>query len=1200
VKTCHVFLSHRHIDRGLADVLRSWLEALPGASCTVFQSSDPEVLPAGADWRKQVEDNVRASDLVIALFGKTGGEAKWDHINWECSESLALGKPVIPLCHSGIEATDLHDRLRPFVALRLEGAGFGNDFVNSLVSRVPGLDVTAVDVDFLERALRQALQLLPIETLNLSLPRMDLAGYRGLKQGFPPSILLHPHFALVDFAGRSTELDELNAFASDEAPFLWKVLCGEAGTGKTRLGMEFCRSIRDEGWNAGFLDEDELAAFVNSGRCDGWKPNRPTCIAVDYAASKVELLRHLLRYAADLGDRARRQGDAVPLRVLLLERHADWDQGWLHELVSKAATRQVLKLAWHPSLVLGRPPHMGDEGQAGYVRRILECASQAWGRVADKPVPPLRELTDLELRLLQTHTLGRPLYLQMAALHACEIGSFDDVFRWDRSQLLRAAVERELAYVERANDPDLHELVLWAAAVLCLTGPSVAYQPSWRGRLRDRIDETGNTRIQPRHVNDALTTIFDVTGSSRRRPIEPDLVAEAFVVHVLRHGPSSPTALLSDALDLGGAESWRSILRLVQDLHGLPAHEDIDSWLEPLVRDRPREELTQLAKFLPERTVSLRHLAIELYRELLDGDGSSGGSREDALERARWQSKLALHLDRANRHQRAVVEARQAVSAWERLSGEHVTASDGRAYALYVLGNCLDSAEEQQESLDVSRMAVDLRRRLLPGYRAELAKCLNNLGLRLRSGDPGGARRALDEAVDLWRSLTRTDPSEHAPELARSLNNLASLLHGLGEPAAALEAIQESTRIREEFAARDPDTNGADLLFSLFTHVKILTERGRVEEAREIVHRYETVARELGSRDGYLLVRELATLARLLEWTNDHERALRAACDRVDLAGALDSRDASTPRLDLGKALLSRGELLGRMNEPDKALRDVSKAIETLEGSEARDPVSVQPILAKCWLAMMNLRSSEPDGWREAAMKVIDVGKSLSTLVSEFFRADRGDEAVMVAREAVAVMEQLATRASGEVITAQLALACNNRAYVLHRLGRNEEGLAAARRSCELLRALIGDVTKRDGRTSPDVAERSGESHETLAAILLARGETALARAAIELSIGFYDQLVEQASTDRLRIRRAECMLTSAEIAAAMNDKSVAGPTFKKAIEAMSQSTDPPSRESRVRAREVAVRIRDLRGEMDEESIRIAEQVLSMELPRQQ
>ena len=54
---------------------------------------------------------------------------------------------------------------------------------------------------------------------------------------------------------------------------------------------------------------------------------------------------------------------------------------------------------------------------------------------------------------------------------------------------------------------------------------------------------------------------------------------------------------------------------------------------------------------------------------------------------------------------------------------------------------------------------------------------------------------AAEEAVRLYRALAKARPDAFTPDLAMSLNNLASFLSDLGRREAALEVAEEAVRL---------------------------------------------------------------------------------------------------------------------------------------------------------------------------------------------------------------------------------------------------------------------------------------------------------------------------------------------------------------------------------------------------------------------
>jgi hypothetical protein len=79
-----------------------------------------------------------------------------------------------------------------------------------------------------------------------------------LHTGLSPSQLLKAEEALIPFApGRGIFLQTQMAWATNQThPICIRLLTGEGGVGKTRLALEMCKRLMDDGWAAGFLKSD--------------------------------------------------------------------------------------------------------------------------------------------------------------------------------------------------------------------------------------------------------------------------------------------------------------------------------------------------------------------------------------------------------------------------------------------------------------------------------------------------------------------------------------------------------------------------------------------------------------------------------------------------------------------------------------------------------------------------------------------------------------------------------------------------------------------------------------------------------------------------------------------------------------------------------------------------------------------------------
>jgi nucleoside 2-deoxyribosyltransferase len=97
-------------------------------------SSDIANLPAGATWREEIKKQLSNCKLLIVLFSPDTIGRHWLH--FEVGEAWALGRPVIPVCHSGMQSNELPDQFNGFNALQLIDPRFGNKFVESIAQHI--------------------------------------------------------------------------------------------------------------------------------------------------------------------------------------------------------------------------------------------------------------------------------------------------------------------------------------------------------------------------------------------------------------------------------------------------------------------------------------------------------------------------------------------------------------------------------------------------------------------------------------------------------------------------------------------------------------------------------------------------------------------------------------------------------------------------------------------------------------------------------------------------------------------------------------------------------------------------------------------------------------------------------------------------------------------------------------------------------
>jgi tetratricopeptide (TPR) repeat protein len=116
-------------------------------------------------------------------------------------------------------------------------------------------------------------------------------------------------------------------------------------------------------------------------------------------------------------------------------------------------------------------------------------------------------------------------------------------------------------------------------------------------------------------------------------------------------------------------------------------------------------------------------------------------------------------------------------------------------------------------------------------YLPDLAGSVNNLASRL--ADLGRQQEALtlaQRAVDLYRELAQANPDAYLPDLAAAVNNLALSLADLEQQQEALAPAQEAVEIRRGLAQANPDACLPDLAMSVNNLALLLADLGRGDQ----------------------------------------------------------------------------------------------------------------------------------------------------------------------------------------------------------------------------------------------------------------------------------------------------------------------------------------------------------------------------------
>ncbi|MEQ8249262.1 MAG: tetratricopeptide repeat protein [Alphaproteobacteria bacterium] len=714
-------------------------------------------------------------------------------------------------------------------------------------------------------------------------PRVELsAGYNP-----DPLPVGQPSFAALlswrnlgsAFRGREAALNALVAWATSDRLASVKVLSGEGGVGKTALAAKLATDLRTKKWSAGFTHSLRTAASYDSGK-------NGTLLIVDYPEHDIDAVREFLKVVE--AERANPSFKKLKrFRILLLSR--DPLEAWLDRTGLKDS-----------GIFDATPLPLDDSPRDAYA--MFEALLAEANRVIDVSAPAVERQMFRAWFDSGAAENRRPLYIAAAAVHHADhwkrTAGQSATFGIRGRDIIVALAERELQKLREISESATVGLDAWALPLLsahaAMTGGLVSEQ-------LQAIHESDGPPAVPSAAD--LTPKLDKVGlwkgteeesgtPYRFPPPEPDVLAAALVVHVLRqHEKFSPPAeIIWQAINLSrDAFPLTNLERLMHDSEnalemGQNGEGVLSGWFEGFVDHainagtlEARELLVGLDTlsqraptqgFLRAMIEARQHLVgtedepenKAVFLNNLSNDLSAAGRSAEALaaieeavkvnrglasenparfapDLASSLNNLSVHLSAAGRHAEALAAIEEAVKVYRGLaSANPARFAPDLAGSLNNLSGCLSDAGRNAEALAAVEEAVAIRRGLASEnparYAPDLASNLNNLSLRLSdAGRNTEALAAIEEAVEIRRGLASENPARYAPELATSLNNLSNRLSDAGRHAEALAAVEEAVKVYRGLASANPARYAPDLATSLGARGQILRAAGRVADA---------------------------------------------------------------------------------------------------------------------------------------------------------------------------------------------------------------------------------------------------------------------------------------------------------------------------------------------------------------------------------
>jgi len=802
--------------------------------------------------------------------------------------------------------------------------------------------------------------------------------------------LLNPFRRAIALVGREQDLQNLRQWLNSDRRIAVRTLTGRGGAGKTRIALELIEELRAGGgdWRAGFVSADELRRFAEQQNLSQWGWQSPTLVVVDYAAGSTESLRVWLR---ELAEHPARGTDGPPLRLLLLEREANAEEGWYRSLIPRSWSGEGVAELFDPIVPLRLRPLDRAEERRAVLAAMLRVVADYKG-IPPLPLPAPGENPHFDRQLVEP-VWEDPLTLMMAALVSPHTGVIE-ALAFSRTDLAFRLAERELDRVRGFASPDAEtarRLPAHLAAYTVLGGGLT--QQDALDVAKEESDELG---LQyPGGPGALVSRLHDALPAPKHgiATISPDIVAEALVLLALRElDDEQQLAVMRRAAHRMGRPVPVCLIRIAQDFANEGNAEPLN-WLRALIEMGAADDiglLREIERAMPDQTLALREMAAEVDRLLLERIAIIDADQETETitsERAAILNNFANRLSDLGRREEALATAEEAVRIRRQLAAVRPDAFlPELAGSLNNLATFLSNLGRREDALATAEEATELYRHLAAArpdaFLPDLAMSLNNLANRLSDlGRREDALATAETAVRIRRHLAAARPDAFLPDLAMSLNNLANCLSDLGRREDALATAEEAVRIRRQLAAARPDAFLPDLAMSLNNLANRLSDLGRREDALATAEEATALYRQLAAArpDAFLpdLAASLNNLANRLSDLGRREAALATAEAVVRIRRQLAAArpDAFLP--ELATSLGTNGRCLVELERYTEAANSFKEGILAMLPLFRQIPRACQEVMAL--LCQYYIQSAEKAGIEPDA-EVLPVLERLASL----------------------------------------------------------------------------------------------------------------------------------------------------------------------------------------------------------------------------
>ena len=684
--------------------------------------------------------------------------------------------------------------------------------------------------------------------------------HESVPEGMSIVRLLSAKSTPVPFLDRAEALTRLETWARSKEPLAIHVLGGDGGSGKTRLGVELCRCLTDpntprrgaEVWKAGFLQNIEQSDNASSS-----DDASSLLLVIDYAEGRPDTVKEVINIALRAAEDPKRRRVRI---VFLVRRPAPLSatrqssNKWLDALRPQESQNEGLNrlLDEASTIVLNNEELSGNERED-----LFEAAYKSFTE------PPGSPSSNDIIAHLDNPMYSQPLLVTVDAFlnarplpnsrNSCSPGElFEEVLRheerywaehWPSSLAVNTDQDQQTDGIATPTDAQARkmqslnrELARQAVAAATLTD------------IQDEEDAISLLQLLPTNPGENIKDLAEwlrdcypphMNGDGHSalwcEHLEPDRIGEHLVVSEADDlEPLLRELLSSSRVGTSSLRTWTILERVSTDPH---LNERAGLILNDVL-----VEVTQAvhAQVVDSQSPDLAAGFTKLFsavRSHIEPDEAH--EAEQSLSNAGYltiflECELAQRAADITRPTDESPEIDRATYASRKLS----------------LSRCLAASGRRDEALETAQEATKLYRTLAEhnpaAYNPDLAMSLNNLAsYQAESGQQREALKTAQEATKLYRTLAEHNPAAYNPDLARSLNNLANRLAGNGQQREALKTAQEATKLYRTLAEHNPAAYTLNLTKSLNTYADILEWSSNTKEAARIRQERDEVLKRM-------------------------------------------------------------------------------------------------------------------------------------------------------------------------------------------------------------------------------------------------------------------------------------------------------------------------------------------------------------------